>query len=145
MNWRDLECQAINPCTYMQFFVPPYFYNKSLLFVCLFVWCQTLGRVGHSTYESGPAWNTLQIETFYSLILQTIMDELLRWKLTEQTMIQVRINLVQHTQFSCMCIRESTYTSMTQRQETSIGAKPGVRIHLELEKLKKTFSSRPQH
>ena len=61
-----------------------------------------------------------------------------RWKITEQTMIRVRINLVQHTQCSTM-------TSMTQRQETLIFAKPGHRIHLALEKLKMTFSSRPPH
>ena len=30
----------------------------------------------HSTQESGPAGNTLQIGTFYTLILQTLMDEL---------------------------------------------------------------------
>ena len=61
-----------------------------------------------------------------------------RWKLTEQTMTQVRINLVQHTQCSNM-------TSMTQRQESLIRAKPGHRIHLPLEKLKMTFRSRPPH
>ena len=41
-----------------------------------------------------------------------------RWKLTEQTMIRVRINLMQHTQ----CIN---MTSMTQRQESLIRAKSG--------------------
>ena len=58
-----------------------------------------------------------------------------RWKHTEQTMIEVRINLVQHTQCS-------NITSMTQRKESLIRAKPGHRIHLALEKLKMTFSSR---
>ena len=38
--------------------------------------CQTQWREGHSTHESGPAGNTLQIVTFYTLILQTLMDEL---------------------------------------------------------------------
>ena len=60
-----------------------------------------------------------------------------RWKLTEQTMIRVRINLVQHTKCSNM-------TPMTQ-QETLIRAMPGQRIHLAIQKLKKTFSSRPPH
>ena len=60
-----------------------------------------------------------------------------RWKLTEQTMIRIRINLVQHTQCNM--------TSMTQRRECLIRAKPGHRIHLTLEKLKITFSSRPPH
>ena len=59
-----------------------------------------------------------------------------RWKLTEQTMIRVRINFVQHTQCSSM-------TSMTQIQESLIRVKPGHRIHLALEKLKRAFSSRP--
>ena len=61
-----------------------------------------------------------------------------RWKLSEQTMIRVLINFVQHTQCSNM-------TSMTQRQERLIKAKPGHRIHLALEKLKITFSSSPWH
>ena len=47
-----------------------------------------------------------------------------RWKLTEQTMIRVRINLVQHTQCNNM-------TSTTQRQEILIRAKPGNRTHLQ--------------
>ena len=59
-----------------------------------------------------------------------------RWKLTEQTMIRVRINLVQRTQCNNM-------TSITQ-QESLIRAKPGHRIHLTLEK-QMTFSSRPSH
>ena len=59
-----------------------------------------------------------------------------RWKLTEQTMIRVRINLVQHTQCSNMM-------PMTQRQEGLIRACH--RIHLALEKLKMAFSSRPPH
>ena len=61
-----------------------------------------------------------------------------RWKLTEQTMIRVRINLVQRTQCSNM-------TSMTQRQESLIRARPGHRIHQALETLKMTFSSIPPH
>ena len=61
-----------------------------------------------------------------------------RWKLTEQTMIRVRINLVPHTQCS-------NKTSMTQRQESLIRAKPGHWIHLELEKLKMAFRSRSPH
>ena len=61
-----------------------------------------------------------------------------RWNLTEQTMIRVRINLVQHTQCSIM-------TSMTQRQESLIREKPSHRLHLALEKLKMTFTSRPPH
>ena len=61
-----------------------------------------------------------------------------RWKLTEQTLIRVRINLVQH-------IQSSNMTSMTQWQETLIRAKSGHRIHLALEKLKMTFSSRQSH
>ena len=36
----------------------------------------TVYRGGHSTQESEPAWNTLQIGTFYTLILLTLMDEL---------------------------------------------------------------------
>ena len=62
-----------------------------------------------------------------------------RWKLAEQTMIRVRINLVQHTQCSNMT------SSMTQRQESLIRTKPGHRIPLALEKLKMTFRSRPPH
>ena len=61
-----------------------------------------------------------------------------RWKLTEQTMIRVRIILVKHTQCSNM-------TSITQRQETLIKAKPCHRIHLAPDKLKMTFSSSPPH
>ena len=61
-----------------------------------------------------------------------------RWQLTKQTMIPVRINLVQHTQCSNL-------TSMTQRQESLISAKPGHQIHLALEKLKMTFSSKPPY
>ena len=66
--------------------------------------CQTQYREGHSTHESGPAGNTLQIRIFCTLILQTLMDELQpcsgmsssdrsRWKLTEQTMIRFRISI----------------------------------------------------
>ena len=91
----------------------------------------------------------MQIGTFYTLILLTLMDELQpqvggtnsdrsRWKLTEQTLIRVRINLVQHK----IC---SNMTSMKQRQESLIRAKPGHRIHLEHEKLKMTFSCKPVH
>ena len=65
-------------------------------------------------------------------------SDTIRWKITEQTTIRVRINLVQHTQCSNM-------TSMTQQQETLIRAKPGHRIRMSLEKLKMTFSSRPTH
>ena len=61
-----------------------------------------------------------------------------RWKLTDQTMIRVRINLLQHSECSNM-------TSMTQRQESLIRAKPSYRIHPALEKLKMTLSSRPPH
>ena len=93
------------------------------------------------THESGPAGNTLQIGTVYTF--QTLMDSCSRrsgtsnsgrsrWKLTEQTTIWVQINLVQHTKCSNM-------TSMVQRQESLIRA----RIHLMLEKLKTTCSSRP--
>ena len=53
-------------------------------------------------------------------------------------MIRFRINFAQHTQCSNM-------TSMPQRQESLIRAKPGNRIHLALEQLKMTFSSRPPH
>ena len=60
-----------------------------------------------------------------------------KWKLTEQTMIRV-LHCIQDTQCSNM-------TSMTQRQESLIRAKPGHRIHLALEKLKMEFSSRPPH
>ena len=85
--------------------------------------------------------------TFYTLIFQTPIDELLpqlgmssssrsRWKLAEQTVIRVRTNLLQHTKLNHT-------TLMTQRQETLIGAKLGHRIHLELNKLKVTFSSWP--
>ena len=59
-----------------------------------------------------------------------------RWKLTEQTMIRVRINLVQHTQCSNM-------TSMTHWQESLIRANPGHRIHLALEKLKMISAADP--
>ena len=57
-----------------------------------------------------------------------------RWKVAEQTVIRVRINLVQHT-------TPSNTPSMTQRQKTPMRTKPGHRIHLALEKLKVTFSS----
>ena len=60
------------------------------------------------------------------------------WKLDEQTVIRVRINLVEHT-------KPSNTTSMTQRQETLINAKPGHQILLELKKLKMTFSSWTHH
>ena len=61
-----------------------------------------------------------------------------RWKLTEQTMIRVRIHLVQQTQSGNM-------KSMTQWQETLINAKNGSRIHMALEKLKVIFSCRSPH
>ena len=61
-----------------------------------------------------------------------------RSKLTEQTISRVRINLVQHTQFSNM-------KSMTQRQESLIMTKPGHRIYLALEKMKMKFRRRPPH
>ena len=38
--------------------------------------CQTQLREGHSTFEPGPARSTLQIGTFYTLIVQTQMDGL---------------------------------------------------------------------
>ena len=38
--------------------------------------CQTQCMEGYSTYELGPARNTLQIGSFYTLILRTSMDEL---------------------------------------------------------------------
>ena len=38
--------------------------------------CQTQRREGHSTFEPGPAGNTLQIGRSYTVILQTPMDEL---------------------------------------------------------------------
>ena len=53
-------------------------------------------------------------------------------------MIRVRINLVQHTQCSNM-------TSMTQRQESLEYTSFSTGIHIALEKLKMTFSSRPIH
>ena len=65
-------------------------------------------------------------------------SDISRCKLTEQIMIRVRINLVQHTQ----CIN---MTSIEQGQESVIRAKPGHRIHQALEKLKMTLSSRPPH
>ena len=37
---------------------------------------QTESTEGHSTHESGPAGNTMQFGTFYTLKLQTLMDEL---------------------------------------------------------------------
>ena len=106
--------------------------------------CRTKCREGHSTIQSEPAGKTLQIGTIYTLILQTSMDELRpqlsmlntiksRWKLSEQTVIGVQINLVQHTKLCHM-------TSMTHRQETLIGREPGHRIHMAF-KLKATFSS----
>ena len=58
-------------------------------------------------------------------------------KLTHWTIIRIQINFVQHTQCS-------NVTSMTQ-QETLNKAKPGHWIHLSLEKLKITFSSRSLH
>ena len=54
------------------------------------------------------------------------------------TVVRVWINFVQHT-------KPSHTTSMTQRQKTLIGTKPGHRIHLVLKKLKVAFSSRPSH
>ena len=53
-------------------------------------------------------------------------------------MIQVWIHLIQHAQCSNMM-------SITQRQESLIRAKPGHRIHLALEKMNMTFSSKPTH
>ena len=47
------------------------------------------------------------------------------WKLTEQIMILVWINLEQLTQYS-------NIKSMTQQQETRIEAKPVYRTHLPL-------------
>ena len=38
--------------------------------------CPTQCKEGHSTFEPGPARNTFQIGMFYTLILQTPMDEL---------------------------------------------------------------------
>ena len=97
--------------------------------------CQTHCWENHSTFEPEPAGKIYQ-GTFNTLILQTPMDELRprlgmsnssrsRFKLAEQTVIRVRINLVQHTKPSHM-------TSMKPRQETLIRTKPGHRIHLAL-------------
>ena len=61
-----------------------------------------VSREVHSTHLSGPAGNTLQIGSFYTLILQTLMDALMscsrssgmsnsdrsRWKLTKQAIIR---------------------------------------------------------
>ena len=52
----------------------------------------------------------------------------------EETVIRVLISLAQHT-------KPSYTTSMTQRQETLIGTKPGHRIHPMLKKLKVTLNS----
>ena len=57
-------------------------------------------KTQQQTHEPGPAGNTLQIGTFYTLILQTLIYELqlqlgmsnsdrCRWKLAEQTIIRV--------------------------------------------------------
>ena len=63
MNWRDL---AWMPDLYMQFFVPPYISNKSLLFVCLFVWYAiylflVTGSLncGSSAYKSKATFTTV--------------------------------------------------------------------------------------
>ena len=61
-----------------------------------------------------------------------------RWKLAEQTLIIVRINLVQHA-------KPSNTTLMTQRQMTLLSVKPDHRKHLALNELKLTFSSWPPH
>ena len=61
-----------------------------------------------------------------------------RWKLSEQTMIKVCINLVQHTQCSNMTLTK-------QRQESLVRAKPGHRIHLQLKYLNMVIGSRPPH
>ena len=61
-----------------------------------------------------------------------------KWELTEQTTIRVRINHVQHTQFI-------NVMTMTQRQETLIRARPGHRIHLALENMKKKHSAAERH
>ena len=61
-----------------------------------------------------------------------------RWKLSEQTMIRVRINLVQRAKCS-------NKTSRTRRQQSLIRSKPGHQIHLSLDKLKMSFRSRPPH
>ena len=54
-----------------------------------------------------------------------------RWKFIEQTIIRF--------------LQCSNMTSMTERQESLIRARPGHCIHLTLEKLRMTFSSRPPH
>ena len=65
---------------------------------------------GHSTFQPGPVGNTLQIGTFYTLKLpnskyvscgrsSSMSNSSGNWcKLAEQTVITVRITLVQHTQ-----------------------------------------------
>ena len=59
-----------------------------------------------------------------------------RRKLAAQTVTWVRINLIQHT-------KPCNMTSITQRQETLIRAKPEHRMQLALQKLKLTFSGWP--
>ena len=108
-------------------------------------------REGHSTFEPGPAGNTVQIEMFHTLILQTPINDTSnslphqgmsnssrsRWKHAEQTVnFRVWINLVQHTQ-------PSNIMAMTQWQETLTKTKPGHQLPLALKKLKVTFSSWP--
>ena len=61
-----------------------------------------------------------------------------RWRIAEQTEVQVQSNHLKHPQCSNM-------TLMTQRQETLIRAMPGYQIHLVLKKPKVTFSSWPTH
>ena len=80
-------------------------------------------------------WDVLQLDTSNSSGLSGMSNSSRsRWKLAEQTGIRVRINLIQHT-------KPSHTTSMTQRQETLIGTKPGHRIHLALNNQKVIFSS----
>ena len=67
-----------------------------------------------------------------------------RWKHTEQT-IWFEFELSELSAATWRRIKCSNMTSMTQRHEHVIRAKPGHRIHLALEKLKMTFSSRPPH
>ena len=77
---------------------------------------------GHSTHESGHTGNTLEIGTLYTLILQTLMDELQR-QLGMSNSDRSRWNLLNHL-WRNVWPQHTEYTSLAH----VIGVKSLVRV-----------------
>ena len=58
MNWRDLECQTINPCICNSLYRHIFLINHYSLFVCcLFVWLIIKPRLILVTHTDDLGWN----------------------------------------------------------------------------------------